>query len=91
MTAPRTAADRRAAADGPGRATPPSTARAGILTIAVDCLNGCGRLATGTTTEPPTNRRYESRWAEMDALADRHVKDTGHPTRQGAGPSEVAR
>lgn len=91
MTAPRTANDRRAAVEGPGR-VPPGAARAtNALTIVVDCLSGCGRLATGTTAEPPTNRRYDSRWAELDALADKHVKDTGHPTRQGAGPAEVAR
>lgn len=85
-TTPETAAEISPAVEGPGR-VPPGAARAGTLTIAVDCLSGCCRLATGSTSAPPTSRRYESRWAELDALADRHVKNTGHPTRQGAGPA----
>jgi hypothetical protein len=93
MTAtPRTAAGRRAAVEGPGRAPTPGAARAAnTLHLEAVCLADCGLLDTGHTGEPPRNRRYESRWAEIDAAADRHVKQAGHPARSSARPAEVAR
>lgn len=84
-----TAAEIPPAVGSPGR-VPPGAARANRLHISVSCLGPCGPLDSGYTDDPPTNRRYASRWAELEALANKHVADTGHPTRQGGGP-EVTR
>lgn len=59
------------------------------LWVTADCLAGCGPLASGWTSDPPTNRRYTSRWAEIEAAANRHVAETGHPTKQGGGPVQA--
>jgi hypothetical protein len=92
MTAPRTAADRRAAVEGPGRARATGAARArNTLHLDAACLAGCGVLDSGHTGEPPRNGRYQSRWAEVDAAADRHVRQARHPARSSARPAEVAR
>jgi hypothetical protein len=91
VTAPRTAAAHPPAVEGPGR-VPPGAARAALaLLLTAECLAGCGVLDSGRTGEPPHNRRYQSRWAEVDAAADRHVRTAKHPARSSARPAEVAR
>lgn len=84
---PLTAADTLPAAQGPGRV---DTAARTRLRIAARCLAGCGELGHGYAGDPPANRRYDSRWAELNALADVHVKQHRHAASCGAGP-EVAR
>lgn len=58
------------------------------LALLATCLDACGVLATGRTTDAPTERRRESRWAELDGLAEKHTHDTGHATRVGATTTE---
>jgi hypothetical protein len=56
------------------------------LTLTARCLGPCGILATGTTADPPSGGRYKSRWAEVDAVAERHMASTGHATCVTASP-----
>jgi hypothetical protein len=49
------------------------------LQLAASCLSGCGVLDSGATDQPPGGR-YETRWSEMDAAAERHTKQRRHGT-----------
>lgn len=49
-----------------------------ILRITASCML-CGLLGEGTTADPPTSRRFDSRAAELDSAAKTHCRN-GHPT-----------
>jgi hypothetical protein len=54
------------------------------LHVTASCLTTCGELGSGLTTDPPSLPRPRvrdwTRWAELDRVAERHTRDSGHPT-----------
>jgi hypothetical protein len=58
------------------------------LHITALCLNGCGTLAEGTTADAPGGR-HETRWAEIEAGAEKHTKQPGHAVAVTTVPPEV--
>lgn len=55
-----------------------------ILRITARCA-ACGPLGEGTTADPPTSRRHETRWAELNSAAEKHTR-VGHGTSVTAVP-----
>lgn len=55
-----------------------------VLALSASCLTGCGVLGDGTTADRPENARRQSRWSELDGLAEEHTETTGHVTSVAA-------
>ena len=47
-----------------------------VLSVTARCLTVCGVLGEGLTSDPPQSGRYESRWQEIDRVAERHPHAT---------------
>jgi hypothetical protein len=47
-----------------------------VLRIVARCLTVCGVLGEGLSSDPPQSGRYESRWQEIDRVAERHPHAT---------------